>query len=156
ASFSATGSCVVTMSAARPVTASSVSLHTPDVATAGSGAGAVASDLGGIDCGSTWTEDYDEGTVVTLTANTAAGSRFGGWSGAGCSGSGSCCVSMSAARSVTASFVALYTLDVSKSGSGLGSVSSDVGGIDCGFACTDDYDDGTVVTLTATTAAGSR
>src|SRR4030095_5918505 len=40
---------------------------------------------------------------VTLTATPAAGSTFAGWSGA-CSGTGSCTVTMSAARSVTATF----------------------------------------------------
>src|SRR5207248_792496 len=151
---SGTGSCAVTMSAARSVTASFVALHTLDVASDGSGAGAVASDLGGIDCGSTCTDDYDDGTVVTLTANTAAGSRLGGWSGGGCSGTGSCVLTMSAARAVTANFVALYTLGVTSDGSGSGSV---VGpGIDCGATCAGDYDDGTVVTLTASADAGSR
>jgi endoglucanase len=40
---------------------------------------------------------------VTLTASAASGSTFAGWSGA-CTGTGTCTVSMSAARSVTATF----------------------------------------------------
>ena len=43
------------------------------------------------------------GTSVTLTAAAATGSTFTGWSGA-CSGTGTCAVSMTAARSVTATF----------------------------------------------------
>ena len=39
-------------------------------------------------------------------------------------------------------------------GTGVGSVTSDVGGINCGSACAADYAGGTVVTLTATPAAG--
>src|SRR5207247_9731248 len=110
----------------RSVPASFVALYMLDVSTDGSGAGAVSSDLGGIDCGSTCTDDYDDGTVVTLTANTAAGSRFGGWSGAGCSGTGNCVPTMNAARTVTATFVAVYAVSVSKHGSGSGSVSADL------------------------------
>jgi protein MpaA len=41
---------------------------------------------------------------VTLTATAATGSTFAGWSGAGCSGVGTCEVTMSAAESVTATF----------------------------------------------------
>jgi hypothetical protein len=40
---------------------------------------------------------------VTLTATASAGSTFTGWSGA-CTGTGSCVVTMSAAKSVTATF----------------------------------------------------
>jgi len=41
--------------------------------------------------------------VVTLTARAARGSTFVGWSGA-CTGTGSCAVTMNAAKSVTATF----------------------------------------------------
>jgi murein peptide amidase A len=39
-----------------------------------------------------------------LAATAASGSTFAGWSGAGCSGTGSCQVTMSAAEAVTATF----------------------------------------------------
>jgi hypothetical protein len=42
--------------------------------------------------------------TVTLEAIPAAGSAFSGWSGAGCSGTGTCVVSTSEAKSVTATF----------------------------------------------------
>ena len=42
---------------------------------------------------------------MTLTAAPAAGSTFAGWSGAGCSGTGTCVVTINAATSVTAQFV---------------------------------------------------
>jgi hypothetical protein len=42
--------------------------------------------------------------IVTLEATTVPGSEFTGWSGAGCSGTGTCVVTMSEAKSVTATF----------------------------------------------------
>ena len=127
------------------------------VVPAGSGSGTVTSSPAGIDCGSSCSASFDEGTVVTLTATPAAGSTFTGWSGGGCSGTGACQVRMSAAESVTATFDAVPTdtLAVSKSGTGSGSVTSSPLGIDCGSTCSASFDEGTVVTLTATPAAGS-
>ncbi|MEK6276237.1 MAG: hypothetical protein AABM30_13035, partial [Actinomycetota bacterium] len=153
---SGTGTCTVTMSQARNVTAGFVALHTLTVTKTGSGGGTVTSDVGAISCGVTCSYDYDEGTSVTLSATAAAGSRFAGWSGEGCSGTGTCTVTMSQARNVTAGFVALHTLTVTKTGSGGGTVTSDVGAISCGVTCSYDYDEGTSVTLSATAAAGSR
>ena len=83
-------------------------LYTLTVTLAGSGTGRVTSSPTGIDCGADCSENYDSGTIVTLKATAAAASRFGGWSGA-CTGSGDCVVTMSAARSVTATFIAVDT-----------------------------------------------
>jgi hypothetical protein len=69
-----------------------------------SGDGAVGSTDGGISCGATCTDFYTEGSQVTLSATPATGSAFAGWSGAGCSGTGTCSVAMTADRSVTATF----------------------------------------------------
>src|SRR5207247_4986753 len=102
--------------------ASFVALYMLDVSKSGSGLGSVSSNVGGIDCGFACSDDFDDGAVVTLTASADLGSRFSGWSGGGCSGTGSCVVAMSAARWVTASFGALYTLGVASDGSGSGSV----------------------------------
>ena len=57
----------------------------------------------GIDCGADCSEIYKSGTAVTLTATPGPGSTFTGWSG-DCSGTGTCIVTMSQARSVTANF----------------------------------------------------
>ena len=46
---------------------------------------------------------YTSGTSVTLVAVPATGSTFAGWSGA-CTGTGTCTVAMTAARTVTATF----------------------------------------------------
>ena len=56
-------------------------VFTLTVVLAGSGGGTVASNPAGINCGSDCTEAYPEGTAVTLTPTSAAGSVFAGWSG---------------------------------------------------------------------------
>jgi hypothetical protein len=154
---SGTGSCVVTMSAARSVTANFALSPVSYVLTAaksGTGSGTVTSSPAAIDCGATCSASYTAGTVVTLAAAPAAGSAFAGWSGA-CSGTGSCVVTMSAARSVTATFGPVYSLTVAKAGTGGGKVVSAPAGVYCGSVCSANYVAGTVVTLAATPAAGS-
>ena len=74
------------------------------VSKAGTGSGTVTSSPAGISCGSDCSESYTSGASITLTASAASGSTFAGWSGA-CSGTASTCtVSMSAAKTVTATF----------------------------------------------------
>jgi subtilase family serine protease len=77
--------------------------QTLTVATAGNGSGAVSSSPAGITCGSTCSHAYPTGAVVALSATPASGSVFSGWSD-DCSGTGACNVTMSQARSVTATF----------------------------------------------------
>ena len=74
------------------------------VTRAGTGSGLVASSPGSIACGATCSASVAPGTVVTLAATSAAGSRFAGWTGGGCSGEGSCTVAVSASQTVTATF----------------------------------------------------
>ena len=88
------------------------------VTKSGTGSGSVTSSPAAIDCGSSCSASFADGTSVTLTASPASESTFAGWSGDGCSGTGSCTVTMSQARSVTATFDA---------GSGPSPVEPDVG-----------------------------
>lgn len=125
--------------------------YTLTVAHAGSGSGTVTSSPAGINCGADCSEDYLQNTVVSLTPTAAAGSVFVGWSGA-CVGSGACNVTMDANKGVTATFSLVYTLTMTKNGSG--TVTSAPPGINCGADCTENYAEGTVVALTATPAAG--
>lgn len=58
----------------------------------------------GINCPGTCSASFSSGTSVTLTESPSAGNTFSGWGGA-CSGtSTTCTVTMSSAKSVTASF----------------------------------------------------
>ena len=153
------GACVVTMDAVKNVTATfDITQHTLTVSLAGTGSGTVTSAPAGIDCDPDCTEDYDEDTVVTLSPSADPGSTFVAWSG-DCTGSGACMVTMDAAKNVTATFdisgTPQHTLTVSLAGTGSGTVMSDVAGISCDPDCTEDYDEDTVVTLTATEDPGS-
>jgi uncharacterized delta-60 repeat protein len=74
------------------------------VTRAGTGAGSVQSSPAGIACDPTCSGAFDDGTSVTLSATAATGSTFAGWSGAGCSGTGTCAVTMGADQTVTATF----------------------------------------------------
>ena len=70
----------------------------------GVGSGTVTSLPPGIDCGVTCSASFALNASVTLTATPATGSTFAGWSGEGCSGTGTCPVTMNQARNVTATF----------------------------------------------------
>ncbi len=74
------------------------------VAKSGAGSGTVTSAPAGIDCGSVCSARFAGGASVTLTATPAAGSKLAGWSGGGCSGTGTCPLGMSSDKSITATF----------------------------------------------------
>ena len=142
------------MTGAKSVTATfTATAYTLNVTKIGSGNGRVTSTPPGINCGATCSHSYAAGTLVTLTATPANRSTFTGWSGACTGTSKQCKVSMTGAKSVTATFTATaYTLNVTKIGSGNGRVTSSPVGIDCGATCSHSYAAGTLVTLTATPA----
>jgi hypothetical protein len=149
-----TGACSVTMTAARAVGATfTIQRHTLTVTppTHGTVTGlGIVCGTGGVDC----TETYDYGTVVALTATADLGYNFGGWSG-DCTGTGACSVTMTAARTVGASFLERFTLTVTAPAHG----TITAAGINCGTGgsdCTETYDYGTVVPLTGTPDAGYR
>jgi len=91
--------CELTMDADKAVgVVFNLITHALTVNTAGSGSGSVSCDGG--PCASS----YPEGATVTVTATAGSGSTFAGWSGAGCSGTGSCVVTIDADTTVTATF----------------------------------------------------
>jgi hypothetical protein len=149
------GSCTLTMSAGRSVKAFFTPLRTLTANKAGNGTGTITSSPAGIDCGSTCSASYAEGTSVTLTATAGVDSTFTGWSGA-CSGTGQCQVKMNANVTVFANFSGPdQMLTVTEAGSGSGTVTSAPAGINCGSVCSYQFVTGTSVTLTATAQPGS-
>ncbi len=123
-----------------------------NIAKAGSGFGTVTSKPTGINCGLDCEQAYVSGTSVVLTATPREGSKFIGWSGdKGCAST----VSMTINLSCIATFnpiAASHTLTVTKSGSG--TVTSSPAGIDCGGDCSQSYNFGTKVILSATGTSG--
>jgi len=100
---SGAGACVVTLDTNTAVTATFVQQFFNLTVTT-SGPGSVTSSPSGISCGTTCVAGYQPGTSVTLTATAGAGAVFVGWSGACAGGSAFCNVSMTAFRTVTATF----------------------------------------------------
>ena len=128
---------------------------TLSVTKSGTGAGTVTSDIGLINCGATCSDIYP-GSTVTLTAAPNAGSTFIGWTGGGCSGTGTCVVTVSAATTVNAQFDLLpQTLTVTLAGTGSGTVTSAPAGINCPGTCASAFAANSTVTLTAVAAGGS-
>lgn len=137
---------LVTMDGNKSVTASFTAAtavsYTLSTAVAGPGQGTIAASPAG--------PTYPAGTIVTLTAQPAAGSTFSGWSGDG-AGTTTRQVTMDGNKSVTASFAlspaATYTIAVANAGNGNGAVTANPAG--------PAYPAGSDVTLTAQPAAGS-
>jgi hypothetical protein len=128
-----------------------------DISKNGTGSGTVSSIPTGIQCGTTCSESFYTGDWVTLTATPSEGSRFSGWSGGGCSGTGNCQIkNLAGDQSVTATFSLIpETLTVAKAGKGSGTVSSSPAGISCGSSCSHAYNYGSSVSLTANAGKGS-
>ncbi|MEM8859194.1 MAG: choice-of-anchor Q domain-containing protein, partial [Chloroflexota bacterium] len=154
-----TDPCVVTLDEAKNVGAFfSTSQYAASILTFGDGSGTVSSDPTGIDCGLTCLDSYDYGTVVTLTAEADIGSTFDGWSGSACSifGTDPCVITITENTAIGASFSTIKnTVNASTSGSGVGDITSNPSGLNCGSTCSYDFNYGTVVTLTAVADSGS-
>ena len=137
----------------------------------GSGSGTVTSSPAGINCPTTCTASFPDGTYVTLTGSPAAGSTFIGITGCDSYLVGQCTMSMASSKAVTARFDSSgptptptptptpgpgnFTLTVSRAGTGSGTVSSAPAGISCGATCSATFAQATAVTLTAAPASGS-
>ena len=129
-------SVTITMNANKSVTATFIRTYTLTTSVSPTEGGSV-SPVGGT---------YDEGTSVTLTAIPASGYRFDHWSGDVSGNVTSVTITMNTNKSVTATFIKVYTLTTSVSPAEGGSVSPSSG----------TYDEGTSVILTAIPASGYR
>jgi len=78
--------------------------YTLTITKSGTGTGTVTSSPKGISCGTDCTEGYKPGTKLTLKAKADTNSTFTGWSGGGCSGTGSCVLTLESDTVVTANF----------------------------------------------------
>jgi Fe-S cluster biogenesis protein NfuA len=121
------------------------------------GTGNIQSTPAGLNCNTECVAAFDESSSVALAAVPASGFRFVAWTGA-CTGISACALTMDQAKTVVATFEAIpaprtFGLTISLVGSG--SVSSQPAGINCGTACTADFADATLVTLTATPSANN-
>ena len=140
----------------------------PTVSVTLTGKGKVTTANKSINCGIVCTATYAAGSLVTMTAAPGSGSMFTGWMGA-CSGAAATCtVSVNGQDDVGAVFTpipgtgggggggatATTGMQLKVSTGNPGVVTSNVGGINCGTACSATVDAGTVVTLTATPPAG--
>ena len=122
----------------------------------GVGSGIVIASPNGIQCGDDCQESYPVGSVIVLSAPPDYGSTFLGWSGGGCSGTGTCVLTMDQDHTVNATFgLDSFPLTISLAGGGTGSVVSSPPGIDCGNTCSQPFTFGSMVTLTATPDANS-
>jgi cytoskeletal protein CcmA (bactofilin family) len=96
------------------------------------------------------------GTTVTLTATPPPASIFRGWSGGGCTGSGTCTLTLDSPITVDAEFAAAEALTVTTTGNGAGNVSGP--SINCGEGgtiCSANEPVGTSVMLLAAPGPGS-
>ena len=134
--------------------AANVGVSSVTVARTGTGSGTVTG--GKINCGGTCTTPLAIGTAVTLAAKASSNSTFTGWTG-DCVGTQSTCTfNISAENNVTANF------DLAAAGGGGGggtssfkiSISKNGSGTVTTNPATQSFASGTVVTLTATPAAG--
>jgi Divergent InlB B-repeat domain len=133
------------------------------VTDAGTGTGTVTSTPSGISCPSSCLAPFSDNSSVTLTATSAAGSTFAGFS-ANCvpaspqTNPPTCAVPIVTADvTVTATFStgSSETLTVTKEGTGTGTVTSSPAGISCGTTCSASFTSEQVVVLTAAAATGS-
>ena len=142
---------------AKTVTASFSSASGISLSISLSGPGTVTSSPPGLNCDSMGigcSATFPSGTSVVLTAVAGANALFAGFSGGGCGSGTTCTLALTSPTNVVAAFQSTFLLSVSATGSGTGTITSDVGGLSCGSGgtgtCSARFASGSVVTLSAT------
>jgi hypothetical protein len=113
----------------------------------------------GINCPGDCSETYTSAATVDLFAYENTGYTFSTWTGCNITSGNQCTVIMDTNKNPTAQFsINQYTLNVTQSGTGNGTVTSTPSGINCingGNDCSELFDYLTPVTLTAAPQPGS-
>jgi hypothetical protein len=153
----ASPTCAFTLDADTDVTAGfSLVMHTVSVTVVGNGMARVTSSPAGIDCPTICSMMVPEGAAVSLTAIALdTTSQFLGWSDRSCAGTSTCAITASADTTLSVAFGQNLSLVVTRTGTGSGTVTSDLPGIDCGTDCSETYAANSTVTLTASPSVGS-
>lgn len=126
----------------------------PRISVALDGAGRVASQPAGLDCGATCEASFPRGTSVVLEAIPGERQYFAGWSG-GCGGTQPrCTLTVDLSVTVTATFRAAAELSLTFQGDGQGRIHAAPGDTTCDDDCSLFVPPGTDVTLTAEPAGG--
>jgi hypothetical protein len=130
--------------------------RTITLALIGTGGGTVTSNPAGLQCNTTvqtCVGQFPVGTAIVLTATANASHSFQEWITPNCPGTGTCAFTLNDHMIVSAVFngpTAAPTVSISKQGLGSGTITSSVGGINCGPTCTSTaLASGTSITLTA-------
>ncbi len=100
------------------ITQDGIPQYTLTVSKTGTGSGLITSADGSINCGTTCSAVYNGGSSITLTAASDNGYIFTGWSGGGCSGTGTCTVSVNVSTTITAAFTSPIQLTIISPGDG--------------------------------------
>jgi hypothetical protein len=147
--------CIVTMGAAVHAEAL-FALQIPLTLTvdASRASGTIVSDPPGISCPGTCTANFDQGQVVTLTAEPGSSSRLETWGGE-CSGRDACSVTLDQARTVTAAF-GLRFRRLTASVAGKGKIVSSPAGLSCPSRCSSQFDVDSRIVLRAVPAKGYK
>lgn len=144
--------CTVTMNQATPVTA----IFSLPLTVRVIGTGTVTSTPEGMICSQeSCTKNFAYGSAITLQATPGPKSIFEKWWSGYCGGNGTCRFTMTAPVTVYAFFLE-PTYEIQIATFGEGTVRSSPSGIECGSDCSQIFDRGTQITLTAIPAPGYR
>ena len=155
-SCTGTAPCMLTMNTSKNVTAT-FELNTLTITKTGTGTGTVSGP--NIACGGDCSETYNVGTQVMVMAAPTSDSVFTGWTGGGCGMATTCTTTINQATTIVANFTLnTFAFNLTKAGTGTGTITSSPAGINCGTACNAEsanFTANTLVTLVPAAAADS-
>jgi uncharacterized repeat protein (TIGR02543 family) len=100
------GTCTLTIDGNKSATANFVQIPANQqlLTVTVTGGGSVATNPGGLNCSTTCSYPFPTNTAVSLISSPVAGNTFMGWTGEGCTGRGSCVVTLNIPKNVSATF----------------------------------------------------